>query len=511
MRIFGRRHRPRAAPAADPGREADPRIWGRHYTGPHPWVLGVVVAIILAILSYLAFAKELPWAGDGYTLKATFENAATLRETAPVRIAGVNVGEVTQIEPSGDAAEVTFTVSDEGRPIHADAEVEIRPRLFLEGNFFLDLRPGSPSAPELEAGDAIPITQTATAVQLDEVLTALQMPQRRGLQRLLEGFGTALTYEPTPADDADQDPDVQGETAAESLNDAFRYGGPAGRSTAIVADALRGERPHDLSGMIAATGQVFGKLATVERELADLITNFNTTVGAFASESQALSESISLLDPTLAETEVSLSHLSDALPPLRRLAIESRPAIQELPATIAAFEPWLFQTELLLDGEELGGTARLLESAAPGLARTSAGSRALFPAVSDVSRCATENLVPAADTAITIDGFANGQPNFQELFYGAVQIAGAGQGFDGNGPFLRLQPAGGPALVSGPNPGGGFEDTRNFGSAIEAPAGVQPVRPSSPPPFRPDFACHRNPVPDLNGPAAAAGPADLVP
>jgi hypothetical protein len=24
-------------------------------------------------------------------------------------------------------------------------------------------------------------------------------------------------------------------------------------------------------------------------------------------------------------------------------------------------------------------------------------------------------------------------------------------------------------------------------------------------------ACHTNPVPDLNGPAAAAGPADLVP
>ena len=126
--------------------------------------------MLLAIGSYLAYVKELPWSSPGYEVSATFENAATLRETAPVRIAGVNVGEVTSVEPAGDAAKVTFTVSEEGQPIHTDAEIEIRPRLFLEGNFFLDVRPGSPSAPELEDGGEIPITQTATAVQLDEVL-----------------------------------------------------------------------------------------------------------------------------------------------------------------------------------------------------------------------------------------------------------------------------------------------------------------------------------------------------
>ena len=183
----------------------DERIWGRHYRGPVPWVFGLAIVVLLAIGVYLAFAKELPFGDKGYELTATFENAATLRETSPVRIAGVNVGEVTAVEADGEAAKVTFTVDEEGQPIHTDAEVEIRPRLFLEGNFFLDLSPGSPSAPELASGDDIPITQTATAVQLDEVLTALQAPQRRGLQRLLEGYGTALTYEPTASDDVDQD------------------------------------------------------------------------------------------------------------------------------------------------------------------------------------------------------------------------------------------------------------------------------------------------------------------
>ena len=53
-------------------------------------------------------------------------------------------------------AEATFTVDDEGLPIHKDATVTIRPRLFLEGNFFLDLQPGSPSAPDLSSGDDDP-------------------------------------------------------------------------------------------------------------------------------------------------------------------------------------------------------------------------------------------------------------------------------------------------------------------------------------------------------------------
>lgn len=489
----------------------DPRIWGRNYRGPAPWWLGLVVALLAVILSYLAFAKELPWSGEGYSVKATFANAATLRESAPVRIAGVTVGEVTAVERDGDTAEVTFTVDDEGRPIHDDAEVEIRPRLFLEGNFFLDLDPGSPSAAELEEGGEIPISQTATAVQLDEVLTALQAPERRGLGRLLSGFGTALTYVPTPADDVDQDPAVFGETAGESLNDAFRYGGPAGRTSAIVADALRGESGHDLSGVLRAADDVFAKLEGREDELADLISNFNTTAGALAAESDNLSRTVALLGPTLDETEVSLRHLSDALPALRALARASQPGIQELPDTIDAFEPWLAQSKLLFDQNELGEVAHLLKRAAPGLAGTSAASRKLFPVVNSVSRCTTENLIPTADTTITSDGFGTGEPNFQEFFYGAVQLAGAGQPFDGNGPYLRLQPGGGPLLLSTPNPGGTFNDTRAFGSAVVAPDGVQPVLPTSPPPVRLDATCHKSPVPDLNGPAGAAGPPDLVP
>ena len=127
-----------------------------------------------------------------------------------MRIAGVNVGKVTNVAArAATLADVTFTVDDDGPADPRGRQVEIRPRIFLEGNFFLDLQPGSPSAPELSDGDTIPVTQTSTAVQLDEVLTALQAPTRKDLQKMLEGYGTALNHKPTAAEDATQDPEVR--------------------------------------------------------------------------------------------------------------------------------------------------------------------------------------------------------------------------------------------------------------------------------------------------------------
>ena len=488
----------------------DERIWGRHYKGPPPWVFGLLIVALVAIGFYLAFAKQLPWSSPGYEITATFENSATLRTSNPVRIAGVDVGQVTGIEADAGVTRVSFTVDEDGQPIHADAEAEIRPRLFLEGNFFIDLHPGSPGTSEIADGGDIPITQTATAVQLDEILTALQQPQRRGLQKLLEGYGTGLTYEPTASDDADQDPVVAGESAATSLNDAFRYGGDAGRGAAIVNTALLGERPHDLSGLISGLGTTFGKLADREDQLADLISNFDTFTGALAAESENLSRTIGELGPTLSETEVSLRHLNEALPAVRALAIASRPGVQELPETISTSAPWLDQTRRLLADEELGGLSQLLRGASPGLAATAAAARPLFNEQTLLARCASEVLVPAGDIVIE-DEFGLGQPNYREFFYATVQLSGESQGFDGNGPYVRFQSGGGPELLSSPNPDGGLQNNLNFGNGLAVPQGVRPVvAAGKQPPFRTEVPCAQNAVPAINGPAAAAGASDLT-
>jgi ABC-type transporter Mla subunit MlaD len=192
----------------------DERIFGRHYRGPSPAKIGLAVALLASLILYLTFVKQFtkhfPFTSRGYELHATFRNATTLKPNSPVRIAGVNVGSVISVEPKGHMAEATFTVTDEGLPIHKDVEVALRPRLFLEGNFFLDVSPGSPSAPDLSSGATIPVTQTHTAVQIDQILTALQSNTRQDLRRALIGYGKAVNQAPTAAQDATQDPDVQG-------------------------------------------------------------------------------------------------------------------------------------------------------------------------------------------------------------------------------------------------------------------------------------------------------------
>jgi phospholipid/cholesterol/gamma-HCH transport system substrate-binding protein len=510
------RRNPRVPLKRDPHKPPpDERIFGRHYRGPRPVAIGVIVALLFVIGFYLGFTKRVPFTGRGYELHATLENATTLKPNSLVRIAGVNVGKVRSVEPEGNMAEATFNVSEDGLPIHEDATITVRPRLFLEGNFFLDLDPGSPSAPELDSGSTIPVTQTATAVQIDEILTSLQSDSRTNLKRALKGYGVALNAVPTGDEDATQDPDVQGLTGAEAINKTFRYGGRAGRASAIVNQALLGLHPHDLSALIRAQRDLFTKLASTDGALSDLITNFNITAGALASESANLSASIHELAPTLQEAQPSLRHLNEALPWFRRLARESLPGIRQLPATIRAGSPWLVQARKLLGNNELGGTAKILAASGPGLAQATHASLKLFPQLGLTSRCVSHNLVPAGNVVIDDAGgdypFSTGQPNFREFFYSTVGLAGESQNFDGNGPYVRFQAGGGPQLVRMANPGGQFQNETVWGKNISAPLGTRPELPASPsaratgqPPFRMDVPCYTQDVPKINSPVAAA-------
>jgi phospholipid/cholesterol/gamma-HCH transport system substrate-binding protein len=477
---------------------------------PSNALIAVLFIILFTLGPYLAFTRHVPFTGYGYELKATFANAANVSANSPVRIAGVDVGKVISTSRDGNATTVTFTVDGKGRPVHSDAFAEIRTRIFLEGNFFIDLDPGSPSAPELRSGATIPVSHTSTAVQLDEIFTALQSPVRADLSRLLESYGEALTHKPTAAEDATQLPEVKGKTGAEGLNGALRYGGPAGRYGAQVANALLGTRPGDLSRLVAGAGRAFGALARHEAALKGLIVNFDVFTGALAAQSANLAVTVHRFAPALSTARVSLVNLNRALPPLRAYAIELRPAVAELPGLIAAAEPWLQQARPLLSGRELGGDAKLLAEAAPGLAGAAqAGKAVTLPQLNRISLCTTKVLVPTADQTIE-DRFSTGGPNYREFLYALVNFAGQSQNFDGNGYYWRIQPGGGEQLVTQSNPLGNLAtDKADWAHTVEAPAGTQPQL-GGRPPKKPDVRCDGNPVPDVNGPLGQVGPPSLT-
>ena len=301
-------------------KEFNEGIYHRPPVGLSFFRTGVLALIVLLILTYFAYTKELPWSSPGYTATATFADASTLRETAPVRIAGVNVGEVTTSRPRAPTAKVTFTVDPEGLPLHDDARITIRPRLFLEGNFFLDLRPGSPSAPDLPDGGAIPVTQTATAVQLDQVLALLRRPDRKNLGRLPERLRVGAGRPADAGDGRRHGPGGPGALRCRGGQQELRLRRHGRQELLTGQRGPVGRAGRRSRGLIEASGSVFQQLASRESQLSDLITNFSITTGALAAESQSLQDTLAQLAPTVEQAQddlpVSMPHSRSCAPSL---------------------------------------------------------------------------------------------------------------------------------------------------------------------------------------------------
>jgi phospholipid/cholesterol/gamma-HCH transport system substrate-binding protein len=489
-------------------RDDKPRVPRKDRSGANAFAVGAILLIVVAAATYLGFTKHIPFT-KGYQVKAVFKTSNNLRPNSPVRIAGVNVGKVKKIEGykggDGNMALVTMEIKDDGLPIHKDATLKIRPRIFLEGNFFVDLQPGTPSAPKIDDGDTLPVTQTASPVQLDQLLTALQSDSRADLQHFLEGYGTALTYEPTAADDATQDADVKGETAAQSLNDAITYGGPALKNAAIVNEAFLGLERHDLSGLIRGTGKVTRALSRNERQLQDFVTNFNRTMAAFASEQGSLRQTISLLAPTLRNADSALDSINASFPNTRAFARELIPGVNETPATIDASYPWIAQTRKLVSNAELGGLVKQLQPATADLSKLVDENLTALPQADLVAQCVVNTILPAGDLKVQDGAFTSNAENYKEFWYTMVGLAGESQNFDGNGQYVRFAVGGGDQSISTGKYGGNAGE-KLFANVNDRPLGTRPLYPGKRPPYKPSAPCKDQKLPNLD--AAATGPPD---
>jgi phospholipid/cholesterol/gamma-HCH transport system substrate-binding protein len=477
--------------------------------GRSPFQVGAVALVVISILIYLGFSKDIPFVNDPYQLKAVFADAQNMSKRSPVRIAGVEVGQVTKIEEFSDDSDltvVTMELKDDALPLHEDAELKIRPRIFLEGNFFVELDPGSPSGPELADGSTIPAAQTSGTVQLDEILTSLQSDTRADLQRLLQGYGDAVNGEPLPGEDADQEPMTRGETASESLHDSIPTAADALRGIAIVNEAIMGTELHDLSTLVASTAQISGTLAAKEEQLKDFVTNFNRTMAAFAAEEDNLRRTIAELPEVLERAGPALDELNQSFPPVRAFAREILPGVRATPDAIDASFPWIRQVRALVSPAELQGLVNDLRPAIDDLAQVTNDSIRLLPKVDDASRCFIENVLPAGD--VVIDGppgypHETGVENYKEFWQSQVALSGESQNFDGNGGYTRFQPGGGDQTFTTTNTRIGGAPL--FTNPSLAPIGSLPKYPAKRPPYRRDVKCFNNDLPRVNENAVLGG------
>ena len=469
-------------------------------------VAGLVAAVVILAACYLVFGGSLPFASSRFVLKATFTVETNLHLDSPVRIAGVNVGQVTSVDRvsgSPTAAVVAMTIEPSGLPIHADATVDIRPRLFLEGNYYVDLAPGTPNAPTLSTGATLPAANTTGPVQLDRVLSALSSDARANLQTLLQGLGAALNGRPTPAQDASQDPSQRGLTAAQSLNASLRYAANAFKASTIVNQALLGSQTHDLSGVVSGNAHVFAALASQQTRLADLVIVFNATMGALAARQHDLSSTIALLPPLLRSQDSALGPLQASFGPTRAFARELTPSVKQLDPTIGAGLPWIAQATALLSPNYLGGLLSSLTPAVQSTASTLSSTKTLLSGSDELARCLVHNVIPTGNQVIQDPPLTTGLQVYQELFQSAVGLAGAAQNFDGNGRYVRASAGGGSDRVAtGSLPGVG----PLYGNAVLAPLGTRPASPGEAPPMRRGIPCFENAAPNLNDARTAAGP-----
>jgi len=129
---------------------------------------GLFVLIGMAALFFLttqATGGDNFSATDVYTVEARFENVGSLKPRAPVAMAGVTIGRVTNIKFDPDAldAVVTFVIDSQYDQIPDDSDASILTSGLL-GSQYIGLQPGG-SDSYLEEGGEILFTQSAIVLE----------------------------------------------------------------------------------------------------------------------------------------------------------------------------------------------------------------------------------------------------------------------------------------------------------------------------------------------------------
>lgn len=435
---------------------------------------GVITIVALLIIVYFGFTKSVPFTHQ-YTVHALFTNSQGIVPKSLVRIAGVNVGQVKSIEPvRGDApaAMVDMTIQSQGLPLHQDATFKIRPRTLLEGNFFVDVTPGSPTEPVVGDGHTFPVTQTANAVQLDQILHALPTATRSDLQTLLQQLSKGLSGR-----------------GAGGYNASIRYWQAAYQNGAQVNEATLGEQQHDLSDYIRSSGAVAQALDTYPAQLKSLVTDFNTTAHAFAIRQNQLSAAVAELPRTLSAAMPALAALNRAFPPVRRFAREWLPAVHSSGPAIDASLPFLTQLRGLLSKPELRGLVHDLSPTVPQLAKLNAESLPLYEQTRAASSCQNNVILPWTHDTIQDPEFPATGPVYQESTKPLVGLSGESREVDANGTWFRVLAAG--ANLAYPDGPGRFLLTN------QALLGTNPPPPAERSPLRPTVPCETQQPPDL--------------
>ena len=278
-----------------------------------------LAAIALAVAGYILSQQgaRIPFLSEGpVRISAVLDTAqaVTPGQGQTVQVAGVQVGKIAEVELVDGRARLGLDIEPKWMKaglIKTDARALLRPRTPLK-DMYLQVFPGERNGDAIRKGHVIPLQNTLTDVNLDEILSALDGRTRDYLTLLINGTGEG----------------VKGESGGE-LAEVFERFEPTVRDLARVNSAVATERVA-LRRLVSSLAGLNGELARKPQELSGLVTAANATFGAFASEDENLKATVSELPATLRQATETLR---DVRPFARELGPATRaltPAIQAL-------------------------------------------------------------------------------------------------------------------------------------------------------------------------------------
>jgi phospholipid/cholesterol/gamma-HCH transport system substrate-binding protein len=288
----------------------------------------LVIVVAVSALAALSIGASSP-TGTNYGVRAVFDNASFLTPGEDVKISGVKVGKIKQLDVTDDKrAAITLDISNTGfAPFHQDAHCSIRPESLI-GERYVECTPGSARTAALAkipagqpgAGEHL-LENTSSPVDVDLVNSVMRLPFRQRLAIIVNEFGTALA----------------GRGGA--LNQAIHRANPALRQTDKVLNILA-QQNKVLASLAADSDAVIAPLAEKRKRVSHFVVASNETARATAERSADIERSFQLLPTFLSELRPTLRDLgdvSDQMTPVLADLDRSAPDLNRFISTLGPF------------------------------------------------------------------------------------------------------------------------------------------------------------------------------
>jgi phospholipid/cholesterol/gamma-HCH transport system substrate-binding protein len=243
----------------------------RSFRSRNPITIGIIGIVVIGLAFIAAmFSDDLPIIGAGTSYSAEFSEAAGLTPDDEVRIAGVKVGKVSDVELDGDRVVVTFRVKDAWIGDRTTAAIKIKTLL---GQKYLSLEPDGSAV--LDPDERIPLSRTTAPY---DVIEAFQ--------------GLADTVNEIDTDQLAQSMEVIAETFADTPDEVKgALSGLQSLSSTIAS------RDTELAELLSNTRAISQTLADRDAEVAKLLEDGNLLLAEIGKRRDAIS---ALLDGTVA-------------------------------------------------------------------------------------------------------------------------------------------------------------------------------------------------------------------